>query len=365
MRKTSIALLLFAAGYSVVGAQSQWIRHTVTNFDGTEHVAVADLNKDGWDDIVYTVWNLGHLRWAANNRNGTFTDQAIATTGLTWARNVEVASMLPGHVTPQILVSAYQAGHFMYVYLSGVWTKFVIENVSYGAAGIAAGAINSDGLPDVVTARQGQAGAPGSVTVWRNLDSGTFQWVWISEAVQDPSSVAIVDVDGDGSNDVIASDSNGAIWWRNMGGFEFGTKQIIADNVGPSSKVRAFDLTRDGVMDFVIASQSTGLLWVNGTARGTPISINSQYTGAYHVDVGYLTYPNDGRPDIVLVTGTPTHVVRVFHQQVNGTFTEEFVADSYTTGRSVAIGDFRHNGRLQFATTSYGGDTQDWWEQQP
>lgn len=361
------------------GANPGWTRQTISSGNRAEIATVADLNRDGWDDVVYTSWDNCQVRLASNQRNGSFSDSMIIGSTnsclpeLYQARNIEVARVLPDKPDAQILVSAYQGGQHMYVKLSGVWTRFTIDSVNYGQAGIAAGLINGDGLPDVATATQGFSGGQSFVKVWRNLDSGQFELrqTFALLAGESPSSVAIADVDQDGANDVIASIdggqslAGGVVWWRNTGGFSFAARATMASGLGAVSRVKVADVNRDGIPDYVISSHSTGLSIKYGGGSQDPIS--SVFRGGYHVDAGFFSYPDDGRVDIAYVSGTPSHAVVVFTRNADGTFTADQANDPttpYLAGRSVNIGDFRHNGKRQLVTTSYGGGTVDIWDKQ-
>lgn len=376
------AILAFEFGFSTQGngANIGWTRQTISTGNRAEIATVADLNRDGWDDVIYTSWDNCQVRVAYNQQTGGFADTLLAGSPgscdpfLFQARNVEVARVLPDKTDAQILISAFQGGQHMYVKLSGTWTRFTIDSANYGQAGIAAGIINGDGLPDVVTAMQGQAGATSYVKVWRNLDSGQFQLQssFSLPLGESPSSVAIADVDQDGANDVIASIAGGnslgggVVWWRNGGGFTFPySRQVLASGLGQVSKVKVADVNRDGANDYVISSHTTGLTVAYGTGPVVPVSAG--FLGGYHVDAGFFSYPDDGRMDIVYASGSPSHAVVLFTHDADGKFSADQANDPgspYVTGRSVTIGDFRHNGRRQIVTTSYGSGTVDIWDRQ-
>lgn len=373
---TAGGLLLFVTSNMLAQSQGNgWTRYPIALASSrAEILTVADITRDGWDDVLYTSWDNCQVRQASNNQNGSFSDSLIigstsqCVPELKQARNIEVAQILNGHAYPQILVSAYQGGHHMYALLSGQWTRFTIDNTNYGPAGIAAGHINNDGLQDVVTVTQGVGGVPGALKIRKNLDSGSFQTMKTVEVI-DPSSVMVVDVDRDGSLDVVASDYQGALWWRNGGGFTFpDTGTRLGEQIGPSSKVYPADLNRDGVLDFVIVSQTTGIWRVDGTAPGTSVPLSTvNPLGGYHAHAAFFTHPDDGRMDIAVSTGSPSNGVFLFERNPDGSYSGQQVNDPgtpYTTGRSVAIADLLHNGKRQLVTSSYGLGTVDYWVKQ-
>jgi len=371
MKRVAIVVAAVALVWcpSLGSAPQTWVRYPIAPASvRAEIVAIADMNVDGWDDVVYTSWDNCQVRLATNNQNGTFTDSLLigsatqCVPALFQARNVEVAFALGGRTVPQVFVSAYQGGQHMYVEIGGTWTKFTIDSSTYGHAGIAVAHINQDGLPDVVTAKQGFSGAPGEVKVWKNLDSGQFQ-LMDSFVVQDPTGVVIADVDKDGSNDVVVSDSDGALWFRNGGGFTFPlTGSAILRGVGSTSKVTAADLDRDGRTDYIVVSQASGVYTVNGTSLGSG-TLRSSANGGYFAATGFVDYPDDGQLDFGVSYGGPSHRIDFF-RRVGGSYAVETVTTNYVTGRSIAVADLLHDGTRQLVTSSYGDGTVDWWKRQ-
>lgn len=78
--------------------------------------------------------------------------------------------------------------------------------------------MTGDGLPDLVRLRSGR------IEYWPNLGHGRFGAVVVMAAAPrlrasaDPSSLALVDVDGDGCADLVRVDSEGVVVWLNRSG---------------------------------------------------------------------------------------------------------------------------------------------------
>lgn len=323
---------------------------------GAEIVTVADLDRDGWDDIIFTDWDGGKVHWARNNRDGTFTVSLIAE-GLTHARDVSVRNVL-NKAYDDILVSATGLGHFLFVNIADTWERFTID-ASYGAAGITAGRLDGDALPDVVTCTQGVGGLPGTVTIWKNLDSGVFERV-LDVPAQDPAGVVIAEFDGNDTADVVFSDSDGVVLLKNLGGLGFAAPERLLSKVGACGGMALVDTNRNGKPDVVVANQVSGPLLINNST-GAVTTIDPTLAGNYYVCGGPFTYPANGRVDIAAVSGSPTSKAMLYRQQADGSWLPETVATGYLTGRGCAFGDLLHNGRLQLVTSSYGLGTVEYW----
>jgi hypothetical protein len=178
----------------------------------SESAAIHDLNGDGRPDVV-TVNQNGTISVLITKPGGTFRPKrdyqvgglpqgaAIADLNGDGHDDVAVAS-LSGFVTVRLNNGDGTLG--------GKRTYPAGTNGS-GPASIAAGDLDGDGSPDLVTANstfEAEHGGVQSVLVLRNNGDGTF------EAKQDypigggdPVSVALGDLNGDGNPDVVTGDA--------------------------------------------------------------------------------------------------------------------------------------------------------------
>ena len=201
--------------------------------------------------------------------------------------------------------------------------------------GIAAGDLNGDGRPDIVTVNQ----ASDTVSVLLNEGHGRFATAQSYAAGAGPSSIAIGDLNGDGKLDIVAADRDGhdvSILLGNGNG-TFEAPITFPAGLGPVS-VALGDLTGNGKLDIIVGDSYSGMISVllnQGDDRfgppipfAVPVSYNLASQG---VAVG--DFNGDGKLDIA-VSSSYQDEIAVYAGNGDGTF--QF--DAYTRSESVPRG---------------------------
>lgn len=191
-------------------------------------VAAADLNKDGYSDLVIVVGDGcagGGEPYAVllNNGDGTFAAPVTSTVNATW---------------------------------------------------VTAADVNGDGSPDLILTAYNDT----AVTILLNQGIGTF-----GAAIRYPINwivgpTTLADVDDDGRPDLLIPTNSGIAVMRNVGGGAFQEQYLLVVPNGNPTQVAVIDLNSDGHPTVIVADPTSGstktLLYQNQTATGCGYAIN-------------------------------------------------------------------------------------------
>lgn len=162
------------------------------------------------------------------------------------------------------------------------------------------GDLNGDGLDDVLAGDQ-TLGA-----VWfKNLGNGTFERgeCILPALTQDPW-IRVVDMDGDGSNDVTYENRSSAsiAWTQNMGNGQFGDPSILRDEPSDRSGIiDVMDIDSDGDGDVVYFSESGISTLINNGIAPLAEELILALESPTYVNAVVSDMDGDDRLDLVIV----------------------------------------------------------------
>jgi hypothetical protein len=225
----------------------------VSGVSTPEDVIFADLNSDGYLDLVYPSRAGNYISWSQNNRQGGFGGQ-----------------------------------------------QFVSPSFN-GTFRVRAGDLDNDGDLDIIAT----TGTAGIVAWFENLDEGIFSDAnIISSSTNSPLGIDLADLDNDGDLDVVVGfQSSGTLnWYSNNGSGSFGAPQTISSSIGSVFDVRTADLNGDGDADIVTSSLSISGVFIHenlGSGQfATEEAIATNQSGAADLSLGDID--SDGDFDILL-----------------------------------------------------------------
>ena len=359
-------------------------------------VAVADLNGDGYPDVVVAnscenasnCSNGGGVSVLLGYGDGTLQAPVIYSSGGVAASSVTIGDVngdgrLDIVVANECLSSTSCDNGGVTVLLGngdGTFQSGVSYTAGYGPASVAIGDVNGDGRPDLVVANQYQCSScsTGGLSVLLGNGDGTFQApATSSSGGVGATAVKIADLNGDGHPDLVVSNqyqctncSNGEVSiLLNKGNGTFQAPSKNSSGGYAALSIVVGDVNADGRPDVVVTNLCAnpnvcvngvvGVLLGNGDGTfQLKATYSSAGYGASSVAIGDLD--GDKVPDLVVdntcrnANSCAKGGVSVLAGNGDGTFRTPI---SYKSGgedaTSVALADLNGSGKLDVITANY------------
>lgn len=235
---------------------------TITEFPEVRELRFADMNEDGELDLVYATTDnkvgvgLGH----GDGQFGPFMRYPV--NGDT--RDVDVGDLNgDGHLDTVVTCRFTNSITTYYGAGDGTLNSRLDVATPVAPVGVAVADLNDDGLDDVVTAHNSEH-LLGVLLRSTSTAFAPFKTIEMPIANLTPDSVRLVDLDLDGSIDIIAPYNGASIWFGDSSG-EFGSPTYV--NIGRATlQIAVADIDGDTLPD---------ILWVDHpTQHGVTIARN-------------------------------------------------------------------------------------------
>lgn len=222
---------------------------------------------------------------------------------------------------------------------------------------VTAGDLDHDGQQDLVVAcfhyKPTDLGA-NDVRVWRNQGVGTFKAGDRWSAGENPSKVAVADLNADGHLDLAVAEGGGdgvlVLLGTGTGAMEPAQRYRASDTV---VSVLALDLAGNGSLSLVVANGSYYSLSVLPPLGDGTFGASARYgVSGRSWDMVAGDFNRDGLPDVASMDVYSG--VAVFVAQGNGALARTALTfPTKSSPRTLVSGDFNGDGRLDVATLSY------------
>jgi hypothetical protein len=309
---------------------------------------VADLNGDGFPDLVTTNAEPDYISILLGNGDGTFQNQRRLIRG--YSSEQGAVADLNGDGVPDLVVVTGSLN--ISVLLGNGDATFQPElsfSLGRGVSSLAMADLNGDGKPDIVVA----TGSPNGVSVFLGNGDGTFQTELRVAETNFIASIAVADLNGDGFLDIATTNlfSNNISVFLGNGDGTFQAQQDFAVGDGPVG-IAIADLNGDGFADVVTtngSSDDVSILLGNG--NGTFPTQQRFAVGNFPLSVTVANLNGDGFRDLV-VANASSNDVSVLLGNGNGTFQpqQRFATDNFP--ESVSVADLNRDGFLDIVTAN-------------
>ena len=330
-----------------------------------ESMAVADIDKDGFKDLVVVEFDDGTVSVLFGDGKGNFSTPSpfeigwyplhVAVGDFNQDGNSDVATTqfldyVVGAFSPDVTV--------LFGKKRGKFSSFKDYPVpGFTPWSVTAADVNEDGFSDIVTANLNSDDVSVLLGTKKGLSStDTYEY---QVGGSKPWFTVVEDFSGDGKLDIVtsnyASDSISLLLGNGDG--TFGNPSSFAAGAEQPSQIAAQDLNGDKKLDLVVANRSSDKISVMfGKKRGNFSSPINYPVGniPYEVAIGDLN--DDGNPDIV-TTNPDSDNISVLLGKGKGRF--DNAIDLRINGNEptdVVIEDFNEDGKLDIAVTHSDSD---------
>lgn len=273
----------------------------------SDELRTADIDSDGFPDVLLSVSDDSHIIWYHNLGNGSFSpaQELIMFPQVSYFDLSDID--LDGHID---LAVCAQNGQDVKVYMNLGSSPYFENTTSTSEAGtfgwLKFSDVNGDGFDDLVVPR------PSLDRIWIYPGNGTnLAAEPISVSAPDVYlNLTIADLDDDGDQDLAYTGfTNLTMRAVNMGGFSFETPEVVIADSYPNGE-RLADVNADGILDMIHPTAGTNsLVWRAGDGNGG-FQEAAGIAGFYRPWIHELAdMDDDGDPDLLVQGERPNQLI--------------------------------------------------------
>ena len=278
------------------------------DLEDPEYVRAADLDGDGDMDIIAQGQGFmdDYTRWYENlDGLGTFASGVSLTTLSKRGRGLDIGDVDGDGDLDVVVATTIDDIYWIPNNGNGVFSPEIeIDNNAERNYDLKVGDLDGDGDLDVVVS---QNEVDGAVRWYENSGGGTFGAAQaITDEIQFPERVVLVDVDNDTDLDILISSRNefAFFWLENLNGAgNFSNEQVIFDEVRIPISIFGGDFDGDNTVDALTASQSDGIIGLHRNPSGDGVFLEREAvnnTFYYPEFVDAVDVDEDGDLDLMI-----------------------------------------------------------------
>ena len=256
------------------------------NAAGARSVYAADMDSDNEIDILSASFNDQKVTWYKNLGGGVFGPEQVITQ-FNGNPGQVFCDDLDGDNDPDILIADFLNDITWIENLGGgsFATEQIIGTLFY-LDDVYSGDLDNDGDSEIIAAGNYQ-----SITLYENLGSGNFGSEQIvTDSAGGAKNIYVFDINSDGLPDILSAErsANRLVWYENLGSLSFSSPHLIEDYSANSSDeiydIYAADFNSDGTLDVAATKYSSmEVVWFENLSVSTIENDKS---------VNFSIYPN-------------------------------------------------------------------------
>ena len=339
---------------------------------------IADIDGDGYLDLVYGDYDLNQIRWHRNNGDKTFSFQQNITISESGIKDLHIADVDKDGKPDIVFINELGSGLVGWLRNEGGsysgdgvgWTREVIAgvNTTNATQRVHLADLNSDGYLDVISTSSQQG-----VAWFQNNQNSQFSGINIIDDennIPGAEQIEAADIDNDGDLDIILTSDdpnlNAPVWYENLGEGAFSSQNQfqVTTPFDFTFALAITDINKDGYIDVIVSERDGNprLVWFENQRNKT--FANEQLITSDSISVENIEpFDLDGDGDIdLIVTDAVNDAVYYYTNDGSSNFSRTTVT-LFTDGASRAIpADLDNDGDYDLVSTSYTDGKLAWYE---
>lgn len=293
--------VLLGQGNGTLGAQANYSLNPASSRPGS--LAIGDINKDTYPDLITANYNSNNVSSLLNNKNGTFATAVNTASGE--QPNMVAAADLTGDGNADAVVANIGGGSndFRLLRSNGSSLNMAMSSLYIEAipSAIAIADVDKDGKLDLLLGNSNT----GKANILTGDGTGTFVKKTDVVVGNQPWAFATADMDGDGNVDLVSSlylgSRVGVLLGTGTGSFGVAKNTDLGASSLPAG-VALGDFDGDQRPDVAVALYGLNQLGVLRNTGGGVLALTSSLdiiTGAAPRSVAVADLNGDGKPDLI------------------------------------------------------------------